>query len=99
MAEVRKEDVSITCDNRNIAVTSGRSLSDYLKTKAYSEWQFGHAIHLHYADSRSCSHLQVADLVANAVYAHYDRGKRHFYTQLEPRMRSRARFPYALFSQ
>lgn len=64
-------DVHVVLDNHSIKVKSINSLSDYIKIKAYTEWGFSHNITISYVDSKHSKHVQMADIIANTIYAHY----------------------------
>ncbi len=76
------QDIEIFIDNRNTKVSSSNSLEDYIKIKAYFQWKFSYTIKIHYRDSREVKLIQMADLIANAIYAKYNWRKDHFYSQL-----------------
>lgn len=76
------QDIEIFIDNRNTKVSSSNSLEDYIKIKAYFQWKFSYTIKIHYRDSRKVKLIQMADLIANAIYAKYNWRKDHFYSQL-----------------
>lgn len=76
------QDIEILIDNRNTKVSSSNSLGDYLKIKAYFHWKFSYTIKISYRDSREVKLIQMADLVANAIFAKYNWRKTHFYNQL-----------------
>ncbi len=64
-------DIEIILDNHSIKVKSLNSLSDYIRIKAYAEWGISYNITIKYIDSRDSKHVQMADIVANTIYAHY----------------------------
>lgn len=91
------EDVEIVCDNRNIAIASGKSLQEYLQVKAYSEWGFQHQLNLNFADSASHNHLQCVDVISNTIFGRFQLNKEHFYNLLEPYKKHGIRFPHKFF--
>ncbi|MEA3249152.1 MAG: DUF3800 domain-containing protein [Patescibacteria group bacterium] len=91
------EDITIACDTRNIKVTSGKALQEYLQLKAWTEWGFGHDLSLSYHDSFSSPHIQTADVISNTVLGRYGYLKGHFYRILNPHRRHGIKFPYDSF--
>jgi hypothetical protein len=91
------EDIYFNVDNRTVKVASVNSLSDYIKIKAYGEWGHNHAIEINYVDSKISKQVQVADLVANAIFAKYERGNSHFYNKLI--IAESIKFPWKSFGQ
>ena len=91
------EDVEIVCDNRNIAVASGRSLQEYLQIKAYFDWGFHHQLKLCFADSFTHNHLQCVDVISNTIFGHYALKLSHFYRLIEPNKKHGIHFPYQRF--
>lgn len=77
-----KEDVKILLDNHSTKTRSINSLCDYIKIKAYTQWNFKYNLHIVYTDSKDSKMIQVADVIANAIYAHYLYTKDHFYRML-----------------
>lgn len=78
-----KDDVFLHLDNRTQKVSSLNSLKEYISIKAYTDWGFTKNLNLEYFDSKSCKAVQMADLVANAVYRKYHWGKSDFYNRLK----------------
>lgn len=76
------EDICILLDNRTIKVKSINSLCDYIKIKAFTQWGYKNNLQISYVDSKNSKTIQVSDIVANAVYAHYMYGTSHFYKML-----------------
>ena len=76
------EDICILLDNHTIKVKSINSLSDYIKIKAFTQWGYKNNLQISYVDSKNSKTIQVSDIIANAVYAHYMYGKSHFYKML-----------------
>lgn len=77
------EDINVLIDNRTIKVASINSLSDYIRTEAYSKWNFKHDIFFSYMDSKRSKNLQAADLMANIIYQKYTHKKNHLYKKLK----------------
>ena len=88
-------DLDIILDNRSIKVKSANSLREYIRIKAYAEWNVTRNINIHYMDSEHCKLLQIVDLVANCIYAHYLYGREHLYEML--RIERSIKFPLDLF--
>lgn len=91
------EDLEILLDNHSTKVKSINSLADYIKLKSYAEWGFKHNLVIKYTDSKSSKIVQATDVIANAIYANYNRGKGHFYQQTT--ISESIKFPQASFNQ
>ena len=91
-----EDDITILLDNHSTKVKSINSLADYIKLKAYTEWNYKHILNIHYMDSKSSKMIQAADLIANAVYARYTYGKTYFYNMLA--ISELIKFPRAKFA-
>lgn len=76
------EDVRILLDNHSTKTRSVNSLCDYIKIKAFTEWNFKYNLHIGYIDSKNSKMIQTVDVIANAIYARYLYGKQHFYSML-----------------
>jgi hypothetical protein len=76
-------DLDIVLDNHSTKVKSINSLRDYIKIKAYAEWNVKWNLNIHYMNSKDSKLLQMTDLVANTVYGHYLYGKSHLYGLLK----------------
>lgn len=92
-----QEPIEIICDNRNIAVASGKTLEGYLQTKAYGEWEFRHTLQLCFADSHTHNHLQCVDVLSNTILGNYSLNKTHFYQSLSRHKKFGIRFPFKQF--
>jgi hypothetical protein len=90
------EDITIMLDNHSTKVKSINSLADYIKIKAYTQWNFKYNLSICYVDSKASKIIQATDVVANAIYAKYTYGKTHFYGMLT--VSESIRFPNARFS-
>lgn len=77
------EDIQLCFDNRTVKVASGNSLSDYIKIKAYAEWDYKMRLSVSYVDSKSHNCIQMVDLVSNTIYRSYVHGMRHLYNILK----------------
>jgi len=77
-----REDISILLDNHSTKVKSINSLCDYIKIKAFTQWNYQNNLHINYTNSKDSKVVQAADVVANAIYANYAYGKKHFYNML-----------------
>lgn len=91
------EDVRIVADNRTTKVTSADSLCDYIRAKAYGDWQFQHDITIEQAESHMHHGLQAADLVANTVFAKYNFDAQHLYNMHVKHYLVEEKFPYKDF--
>ena len=77
-----KEDICILLDNHSTKVKSINSLCDYIKIKAFTQWGYQSDLRINYVDSKNSKIVQTADIIANAIYAHYLYKKDHFYNML-----------------
>ena len=78
-----RDDVYIIFDNHTVKVNSKNSLSDYLKIKAATEWNFNHNLKIEYLESEAVEGIQVADVIANTIYQKYKYGVDHCYNLLQ----------------
>lgn len=76
------EDLQIILDNHTVKVGSVNSLAEYIKVKSYGDWNFAYNLLIKHTDSRQSKLVQAADLIANAIYAHYVMNKSYFYKML-----------------
>lgn len=90
-----QEDITIMLDNHSTKVKSINSLADYIKIKAYTQWNFKYNLNICYVDSRASKIVQATDVVANAIYAKYTYAKTHFYGMLT--VSESIKFPNAKF--
>lgn len=90
-----KEDVHILFDNHTTKVKSINSLEDYLKIKAWTEWNFQNNLVVQYIDSKNSKCVQIADLIANSIYRKYNRGNSDLYDMLE--IKQSVKFPFSTF--
>jgi hypothetical protein len=77
-----QEDICILLDNRSLKTKSINSLSDYIRIKAATEWNFKYNLQVSYVDSKDSKTVQVADIIANAIFSKYSFNKSHFYNSL-----------------
>jgi hypothetical protein len=75
-------DLCILLDNHSVKVGSIHSLADYIKIKAYTQFGYQHNLHIAYTNSEHSKVVQAADVIANAIWAHYNYGTSHFYNML-----------------
>jgi hypothetical protein len=92
-----QEDLCILLDNHSTKVGSINSLADYIKIKAYTQLGYRHNLGIAYTNSEDSKVVQAADIVANAIYAHYNYGSSHFYNMLT--ISESIRFPQSKFGQ
>lgn len=92
-----REDLNFLLDNHSTKVKSINSLADYIRLKAYTQFGCGHNIRLAYTDSKDSKIVQAADVIANAIWAHYNYGSSHFYNMLT--ISESIHFPQAKFAQ
>ena len=91
------DDICILLDNHSTKVKSINSLCDYIKIKAFTQWNYRHNLHINYVDSKNSKIVQVIDVIANAIYAHYLYKKNHFYNMLT--ISESIKFPQNKFDQ
>ncbi len=89
--------INICIDNRSLKVTSTHSLADYIKTKAYGEWEYNKELAVHYVDSKTVKLIQAADIAAGVVFDKYKLGIEHFYQKLF--IKDSIKFPYKDFNK
>lgn len=92
-----QESISISFDNRTVKVASGNSLKEYLKIKAYAEWNFLNNLNIYHFDSKSNYCIQMADIISNTIFRKYNNEKDHFYNLLK--IRESIRFPQNTFGE
>lgn len=90
-------DLNFLLDNHSTKVKSINSLADYIKLKAYTQFGCQHNIDLAYTDSKNSKIVQAADVIANAIWAHYNYGSSHFYNMLT--ISESIQFPQSKFGQ
>lgn len=90
-----KEDITILLDNHSTKVKSINSLADYIKIKAYAQWEYSYNLSIRYVDSKNSKVVQAADVISNAIYAKYTHGKVHLYNMLT--ISESIKFPYSKF--
>ncbi|MEK7604533.1 MAG: DUF3800 domain-containing protein [Patescibacteria group bacterium] len=91
------EDLSILLDNHSTKVGSINSLSDYIKIKAFTQFGYQHNLQIAYTNSEHSKVVQAVDVIANAIWAHYNYGASHFYNMLT--ISESIRFPQNKFGQ
>ena len=69
----------ITVDNRNIRITSEKSLEEYLIIECIKNKSFVKNIYIKYDDSRKNNNLQGVDMFANAIYTKYNHNRDGLY--------------------
>lgn len=89
-------DIHICIDNRSLKITSTHSLADYIKTKAYTEWDYEKEIFVSYADSKKVKLIQAADIAAGVILEKYKLNIDHFYEKLF--LKDCIRFPHQDFN-
>lgn len=83
------QEVHFFPDKRSIKVESGNSLSDYLQTVLWFECGATTRIINQPVESDKNYNLQVADWVANCVWAHFEDGEKTVFTQISRRIHIR----------
>lgn len=91
------EDIHIILDNHTIKVGSLNSLEDYIKIKAYTEWNFKHTIKVEFMNSEDCKGIQIVDVVANSIFAKFNYNKEHLYNISSKHFVHKIYFPYSKF--
>ncbi len=91
------ENLCILLDNHSTKVGSINSLADYIKIKAYTQFGYQHDMQIAYTNSEHSKVVQAADVIANAIWAHYNYGSSHFYNMLT--ISESIRFPQSKFGQ
>lgn len=91
------DEVRIISDNRTTKVTSADSLCDYIFARAYGDWNFRHHFSIEQADSHTHYGLQVADILANAIFANYNLRTHHLYNMLDRHFIIKIHFPFKDF--
>jgi hypothetical protein len=92
-----QEDLCILLDNHSTKVGSINSLADYIKIKAYTQFGYQRDLQISYTNSEHSKVVQAADVIANAIWAHYNYGASHFYNMLT--ISESIRFPQSKFGQ
>lgn len=91
------EDIVVLLDNHSTRVGSINSFSDYIKIKAFTEWNFQNNLSVSYVDSRNSKIIQCVDVAANAIWARYNYNTAHLYGMLP--IKHSIKFPAAKFGQ
>ena len=90
-----QEDLNFLLDNHSTKVKSINSLADYIRLKAFTQFNCRHNVRLAYTDSKNSKIVQAADVIANAIWAHYNYRTSHFYHMLT--ISESIHFPQAKF--
>ncbi len=90
-----QEDLNFLLDNHSTKVKSINSLADYIRLKAYTQFDCHHNVYLAYTDSKNSKIVQTVDIIANAIWAHYNYKTSHFYNMLT--ISESIHFPQAKF--
>jgi len=85
--------IYITIDTRSVKVTSEKSLEEYLNTQLAHAGVYDKNVFVSYGDSKNFKHLQSVDLFANALYAKYNFGKKHFFSKISSKIGHAEHFP------
>jgi hypothetical protein len=74
-----KDNVDIILDNHSTKVGSLNSLHEYLKIKALTEWGHNYELKSCFMDSHKVWGIQMADVIANSIFTHYNYKKSSLY--------------------
>lgn len=77
-----ESEIYIRIDNRNIKITAEDSLEEYLNIELIKNNFHDKNIHVRYDDSEKNRYLQIADLIANALFSKFNFNKTYFYDQI-----------------
>lgn len=97
IVKTTNEHINVICDNRDVKITSHKTLEGYLRLKAYADWGFGYKLNLQYGDSEFMDLLQIVDVISNTVHGRYEMKKAHFYRLIKPHKKHGILFPYEIF--
>lgn len=93
------DDITITFDARDVKQTSITAISDYLKIKAYQDWDFKYSLDVYRKESHLVYCLQLADFASNCTYRFYTDGKKQSLNILKPRIEKRIEYPIGKFGK
>lgn len=82
----RNINLYITVDDRNIRISSEKSLEEYLITECIKYKLYLKNVYIKYDDSIKNNNLQGVDMFANAIYAKYNYGKDGLYCRFEDKI-------------
>ncbi len=85
--------VYVTIDERNVKITSEKSLEDYLRTELLKYSLYNKQIYVRYENSRKHKNLQAVDMFANAIYAKHNYNKDYFYCYFSNKIVKSVIFP------
>lgn len=91
-------EIEIIIDTRNIKVTSVATLEDYLQLKLVEKGDYNKKISAIYGNSENYTYLQIVDILANALYAKYNYGNKHFFKKIKGKLLHREYFPQYKFT-
>ena len=84
--------VNLIRDNRSVKLKSGNSLSEYLKTTMYFEYNSSTQIVDIPSDSKQVTNLVLADWLNNIVWGHYEDGNSAPFLILSPKLKNQTLF-------
>lgn len=90
-------EIDVVIDMRNIKVTSVKNLEEYLQLKLIERKDYNKKILVNYGDSKQYNHLQVVDMLSNAIYAKYNYNKKHFFSRIRGKLLLAEYFPQYRF--
>lgn len=92
-------EIEVIIDMRNIKATSVATLEEYLQLKLVEKGDYDKNISVRYGDSKQYNHLQIVDILANAIYSKYNYRKKHFISRAKGRLLHREYFPRYRFKE
>jgi len=73
-------------NRRSLKIASGRSLFDYLTIEICVTGQSEAAIDFQWGDSQAYLGLQATDIIANAIWQHYEKKQSDIYNSIKERI-------------
>lgn len=97
--ERTNEDIRVIIDERSTKVKGINSLPDYIKTEAWTNWNFTQNIDFIRVDSKKVKLIQAVDVMANVIWQHYTYKKDHIYNIISQRFKDKICFPFDKFGK
>jgi hypothetical protein len=92
-------EINIIIDMRSVKASSEKSLEEYLNIKMIEKEIYHKNIKVSYGDSKNYYHLQIVDVIANAIFAKYNFTKDHFYSYFVSKILYKETFPQFYFDK